>query len=281
MEMSLFENSSVDKIQTSQSNTIECNIDVKSLEQRVRLLIIRDLENIGWNIKYEENKIEVYPPENYDKETIKRAMAVKRTEIINTNRQWINNNIELARRNLASGADVMCSEIDPIIEVCETQKQKDLFRIFRYYWSSPYSDYVGRRIKFLIRDNALPNKPVIGITALGSPIIIMPERDEFIGWDKKTRLKNLNYTMDAYVIGALPPYSYLLGGKLIALLLTSNEVRNFCLEKYKGKVTTDGRTANALVGIFTTSLYGKSSLYNRIKYYDDYIYNHIGYTKGY
>ncbi|HPQ09628.1 MAG TPA: DUF4338 domain-containing protein [Bacteroidia bacterium] len=261
---------------------VEFSLKGKSPKQRVKLLILRDLMNLNWDIKFGKQKIEVFPPKVYDKETIRQAMAFKREEIINANREWIDNHIELARNNLANGYDVMRSEIEPLIEVCETQKQKDLFRIFRYYWSSPYSDYVGRRIKILIRDRALPNKPVIGIAALGSPIIHIPERDDFIGWDKKTRTKNLIYTMDAYVIGALPPYNYLLGGKLISLLLASNEVRKIYQNKYKGKVTIiDKRIANSLVGIFTTSLYGKSSQYNRLKYKDILLYQHIGYTKGY
>lgn len=268
--------------QIFQKEIIEFSLKEKSPKQRVKLLILRDLMNLGWDIKFGKKKIEVFPPEAYDKETIKQAMSIKRVEIINANRRWIDKKIDFARENLASGYDVMHSEIDPIIEVCETQKQKDLFRIFRYYWSSPYSDYVGRRIKILIRDRALPNKPVIGIAALGSPIIHIPERDEFIGWDKNTRTKNLIYTMDAYVIGALPPYNYLLGGKLISLLLASKEVRKIYQEKYKDKVTIiDKRVANSLVGIFTTSLYGKSSQYNRLKYKDNLLYNHIGYTKGY
>ena len=282
MKALLFDTNSAVKKQISKREVVEFSLKGKSPEQRVKLLILRDLMKLGWDIKFGKKKIEVFPPEIYDKETIKQAMSVKREEIINANRQWIDKKIEFARKNLASGYDVMCSEIDPIIEVCETQKQKDLFRIFRYYWSSPYSDYVGRRIKILIRDSALPNKPVIGIAALGSPIIHIPERDEFIGWDKKTRTKNLVYTMDAFVIGAVPPYNYLLGGKLISLLLASNEVRKIYREKYKGKVTIiDKRVANSLVGIFTTSLYGRSSQYNRLKYHDNFLYNHIGHTKGY
>lgn len=261
---------------------VEFSLKGKSPKQRVKLLILRDLMNLDWDIKFGKKKIEVFPPEAYDKETIKQAMSVKRDEIIKANRQWIDKKIEFARKNLANGYDVMCSEIDPIIEVCETQKQMDLFRIFRYYWSSPYSDYVGRRIKVLIRDRGLPNKPVIGIAALGSPIIHIPERDEFIGWDTKTRTKNLIYTMDAFVIGALPPYNHLLGGKLVSLLLASNEVRKIYREKYKGKVTLiDKRTANSLVGIFTTSLYGKSSQYNRLKFQGQLLYEQIGHTKGY
>jgi len=209
-------------------------------------------------------------------------MSIKRDEIIKANKKWIDKNIDIARNNLASGFDVLNSEIDPVIEVCETNKQHALFRIFRYYWSSPYSDYVGRRIKLLVRDNGLPNRPVIGIAALGSPIIHIPERDDFIGWDIKTRTKNLIYTMDAYVIGAVPPYNYLLGGKLISYILASNEVRKIYNEKYKDQVTIiDKRVSNSLVGIFTTSLFGKSSQYNRLKYNDELLYKEIGYTKGY
>lgn len=261
---------------------VQFSLKGKSPQQRVRLLILRDLWNLEWQIKIGKKKIEVAPPESYNKETIKQAMSIKRNEIISANKEWIDKNLELARSNLANGFDALDSPIDPCIEVCKTDAQHALFKIFRYYWSSPYSDYVGRRIKLLIRDKGLPNKPIIGIAALGSPIIHIPERDEFIGWDMKTRTKNLIYTMDAFVIGALPPYNYLLGGKLISYLLASNEVRKIYHEKYKDKLTIiDKRVANSLIGIFTTSLYGKSSQYNRLKYQNKLLYQEIGHTKGY
>src|SRR5579883_1827372 len=267
---------------TKKNEFVVFDLKGKSLKEKVKLLILRDLWSLNWQIEYVKKKIEVAPPDSYDKETIKQAMSIKRGEIINANRKWINKNIELARKNLASGFDAYYSEIDPVIEVCETQKQHDLFRIFRYYWSSPYSDYVGRRIKLIIRDKGLPDKPVIGIAALGSPIIHIPERDKWIGWDKKTRTKNLIYTMDAFVIGALPPYNHLLGGKLVSYLLASNKIRKIYHDKYKNKITLhDKRIANSLVGIFTTSLYGKSAQYNRIKYKDELLYHPIGHTKGY
>lgn len=256
------------------ANVIECN----SLEEKVHALILRDLHRLGWNINYpnaEKNLIEVIPPENYNKQTIQKSMGVKRQEIIQQHQKWINNKIDYARANLANGFDVLSSKIKPVIEVCKTQKQHDLFRILRFYWSSPYSEYVGRRIKLIIRDYGLPNKPVIGIAALGSPIIHIPERDNWIGWDRNIRTQNLNYTMDAYVIGALPPYNYLLGGKLVSYLLTSKEVRDIFEEKYKNT------KYNKLAGIFTTGLYGRSSQYNRVKIRGDLLYNPIGRTKGY
>lgn len=256
-----------------------------AIEEKVINSIRRDLERLNWKFKLPSKKNSyptLVPPDNYDKETIKRSMSFKRDEIIDKHKKWIDDNIEFARKQLAIGTDVLTSVIDPIIEVCETRQQHKLFRLLRYYWSSPYSEYVGRRIKLIIRDRALPNKPVIGIAALGSPIIHIPERDDFIGWDKDTRTKNLIYTLDAYVIGALPPYNYLLGGKLISYILASNEIREIYRKKYQGKVTlTEKRVANKLVGIFTTSLYGNSSQYNRMKYGNELLYIPIGQTKGF
>lgn len=256
-----------------------------SIEEQIINNIRRDLERLNWKVKLPTKKNAfptLVPPTNYNKETIRESMSFKRNEIIQKHRSWIDNNICLARKNLASGNDVIRSQIDPIIEVCQTEKQHRLFRALRYYWSSPYSEYVGRRIKLLIRDKDLPNKPIIGIAALGSPIIHIPERDDFIGWDKDTRTRNLIYTMDAYVIGALPPYNYLLGGKLISYILASNEIREVYREKYKDQITLkEKRKANKLVGLFTTSLYGKSSQYNRLRYNNELLYQPIGKTKGF
>jgi hypothetical protein len=254
----------------------------RSVADKVKLLVLRDLWNVNWDVKIGRKKIVVSPPGEYSKEIVKSAMAMKRLEVLHENKQWIKTHLKIAQQNLASGEEVLESKIVPVIEVCETKKQHDLFRILRYSWSSPYSEYVGRRIKLIIRDGGLPNKPVIGIAGLGSPIIHIPERDAWIGWDKETRTKNLIYTMDAFVIGALPPYNYLLGGKLISYILASKEVRDIYRRKYKGKVTLiEGRTSDKLVGIFTTSLYGKSSQYNRVSYNEDLLYIPIGKTKGY
>lgn len=258
------------------------SILTNSIEEKVKLLIVRDLFRLGWDMNFRTNKLYIKPPDSYDKSIIKTSMQIKRQELINKNSDWINSHIKLARQNLADGNAVWGSKIDPIIEVCNTQKQLDLFRILRFYWSSPYSEYVGRRIKILVRDNALPNKPVIGIAALGSSIVHIPDRDKWIGWDTKTRTQNLVYAMDAYVLGALPPYNELLGGKLISYIITSNEIREIFNKKYQNVVTNiSKRTANQLACIFTTSLYGNSSQYNRVKFKNKLLYIPIGQTKGY
>lgn len=253
-----------------------------SPDEKVKLLIIRDLLRLGWGVSLKSRKVLITPPTSYDKQTIRDSMQIKRQESLAKHSAWVTKHLELAQENLASGTLVWNSAVEPTIEVCESQEQHDIFRIFRFYWSSPYSEYVGRRLKLLIRDNALPGKPLIGLAALGSSIVHIPERDEWIGWDKNTRTRNLVYTMDAYVLGALPPYNYLLGGKLVSYLIASNEVRDIYHRKYKGVVTNiSKRTASSLACIFTTSLYGRSSQYNRMKFNEQVLYIPIGETKGF
>ncbi|MCD6398539.1 MAG: DUF4338 domain-containing protein [Candidatus Aenigmarchaeota archaeon] len=257
-------------------------IETQDSEEKVKLLLVRDLLRLNWNIEKSKDKLVLSPPSYYNKEIIKQSMGISRREILNKNKEWIEKYIDLARRNLAQGKDVLKSKISPRIEICKTQEQHNLFRVFRYYWSSPYSEYVGRRIRFLIRDDGIDNSPIIGIAALGSSIIHIPDRDKWIGWNKETRTNNIIYIIDAYVLGALPPYNYLLGGKLISYILASNEIREIYKEKYKDKTTIiRKRQAEDLVCIFTTSLYGDSSQYNRLKFKNRLLYIPIGYTKGY
>jgi len=255
-----------------------------SLEEKVTLLLTQDLIRIGWRLKTNTNQsFELAAPPIYSKEVVRQAMAYSRNELLEQNWAWIQDHIDLARSNLASGSDVLKSKIIPRIEVCETKEQNDLFRFFRYYWSSPSSDYVGRRMRLLIRDDGLEGSPIIGIAAIGSSIIHISERDAWIGWDIKTRTKNLINIMDAYVVGALPPYNELLGGKLMAYVLASNELRSLYKKKYARKVTIiKKRKGSDLVLLSTTSLYGSnSSQYGRIKFRKSLLYKPIGLTSGY
>jgi len=256
-----------------------------SLSDRVILLLVRDLLRLGWSFSTKGSKsFDLSPPIYYGKEIIKEGMSLSRNEIIERNRGWIDSHIDLGRKNLTTGLDVLMSSIDPTIEVCETQKQNDLFRLYRYYWSSPSSEYVGRRIRIIVRDRGLPQNPVIGIAAIGSSIIHIPDRDKWIGWDIETRTKRLIYVMDAYVVGALPPYNDLLAGKLLAYILASNELRKIYKKKYaRTKTIISGRKRMSdLALIMTTSLYGpNSSQYNRLKYMKSLICKPIGTTSGF
>ena len=79
--------------------------------------------------------------------------------------------------------------------------------------------------------------------------------------------------VDVSICGAVDPYNELLGGKLVALLLASKEVRDHYSERYSGQVSViasqmAGRAVSKpadLRVLTTTSLYGVgSSQYNRL-----------------
>ena len=56
----------------------------------------------------------------------------------------------------------------------------------------------------------------MGIIAIGAPVFNLSARDNLIDWNVKARSERLVNVMDAYVLGAVPPYNTLLGGKLVA-----------------------------------------------------------------
>ena len=80
--------------------------------------------------------------------------------------------------------------IDPYVQVvmpnvtCEHTGLllSEIWRYFRHTWTTTYQSTPGRKIYLLIRDRAAPHHPVIGIGALGSPVVQLSVRDEWIGW---------------------------------------------------------------------------------------------------
>ena len=120
-------------------------------------------------------------------------------------------------------------------------------------------------MRFLVRDRA--NGKLIGIFALGDPVFNLRVRDEWIGWNQAERRERLVNLMDAYVVGAMPPYADLLGGKLVASLIASEEVGRKFQERYGGREgLISGKKKQARLGLVTvTSALGRSSMYNRLK----------------
>jgi len=57
-----------------------------------------------------------------------------------------------------------------------------------------YSDYVGRRIDYFVKLDGV----IIGCIGIASPMLSISARDNFIGWDRKTRLKNLQRVANNY-----------------------------------------------------------------------------------
>ena len=183
--------------------------------------------------------------------------------------------------HIANGDEINPSRIAPkLIEVCPRTKEELLFRYAKLYWSIPVSAGYGRRLRFLVMDNF--NKKLIGLIGLGDPVFSIKARDHWIGWNHDQKKKRLRHVMDAFVLGAVPPYSYLLCGKLVALLATSSEVCIRFHAKYKNSqsVITGREFDGSLAAITTTSALGRSSMYNRLRFQGRDVYMKLGETAG-
>jgi hypothetical protein len=181
---------------------------------------------------------------------------------------------------IINGRDLDVRKIDPVlVEVVDNEKA-DLFNWIKLHWSVPISSGYGRRLRYIVMDRS--NDAVMGIIGLGDPVYAMHDRDSYIGWSNGVKKERLRHLMDAFVLGSVPPYSAVLGGKLVASLISSVDIRKRFYQKYKGSVSRisgmvfDGR----LAGITTSSALGKSSLYDRIRIPNGPEFVHVGWTKG-
>lgn len=180
------------------------------------------------------------------------------------------------------GSKLDPNRIEPrLVLVKADTLEEDLFRLARHTWSIPFSKGYGRRLRFLVVDDY--HEAVIGIIGMQSPPADLACREDLFTFPLKRKLELINQTMDVYSLGAIPPYSFLLGGKLVAGLVSSNEVRIAYWRQYASKRTLleDKRISQPLVAATTTSAFGRSSIYNRLVYNGRKLAEPIGYTKGY
>ncbi len=136
----------------------------------------------------------------------------------------------------ASGAEVQPHRIAPVLkEVLPDTEDELLFRYARLHWSIPVSAGYGRRLRFLVFDES--NGKLIGLFGLGDPVFSLGPRDAWVGWDSQAKRERFRHVMDAFVLGAVAPYARLLCGKLVALLITSDEVRDAFSRRYAGRTS--------------------------------------------
>ena len=90
---------------------------------------------------------------------------------------------DTAARSLRTAIDPYVQVVDPTERCAHTGlRLGDIWRYFRHTWSNQYTSTPGRTMLLLIRDRAAPCHPVVGIAALGSSIVQIKERDDWIGW---------------------------------------------------------------------------------------------------
>jgi hypothetical protein len=91
---------------------------------------------------------------------------------------------------LEERAEALRGVVDPYLQFVDSEtycehtnlRLQAIWRYFRHTWTTQYVSTPGRTMAFIVRDKARENHPVIGIGALGSPVVQIRERDAWIGW---------------------------------------------------------------------------------------------------
>lgn len=215
------------------------------------------------------------------KESVRALHRAHRRDKLVKQKDFIRENLNDLLPYFSSGAEVQVSKIRPRLELIDAGTwQSHLFRLASLSWSVPVSDGFGRRLRYLVWDDS--NGKLMGLIALGDPVFNLKARDELIGWSGKDREKRLVNILDAYVLGAIPPYNFLLGGKVISSLIRTTDIRSDFASKYaetRGVISRKKKKAQ-LVLITTSSSLGRSSVYNRVRLDGVNYLESIGFTSG-
>lgn len=164
---------------------------------------------------------------------------------------WTPADLENERDTIAA-----IERISPKI-IIVTEATHQLWNVYRHFISSAVNNQTpGRFIKFFVVDESQPGNPVLGIGAISGDFPALGHRDDFIGWTKEQKEDGkLNHTAIASTIVSTQPFGFNLnGGKLIAALTTSRQIRDEWQSQYW----------DVLVGLTTTSLFGVPSMYDQI-----------------
>lgn len=253
---------------------VTVNLMGAALKRKVR----RHLSALG----YERGAAGELVPPALDKATYRVAHRTQRDDRRRKHAALIERGREQLLRHFASGCDITVPRIAPYLErVRQMTWQSELFRFASLLWKVPVSEGFGRRLRFLVWDRH--NEKLIGLLALGDPVFNLRVRDELIGWSAKERALSLANVLDAYVVGAVPPYNQILAGKLVACLLKTREVVDAFRDTYGDTVgVISGKNKRArLAMITTTSALGRSSVYNRLKLNGVPYLESIGFTTGF
>jgi len=248
-----------------------------TLESRIKRGLRAHLREIGF-VRTKDGLLSL--PSD-DKESIRAFHRKQRSERLRAESSFIQDKFPRCLSYFASGSDVHPKEITPRLERIHSKTLgSDLFRLASLTWSIPVSLGYGRRLRFLVWDDS--NNKLMGLIALGDPVFNLRARDDMIGWDSKQHKERLVHVMDAYVLGAIPPYNMILTGKLLACLVRTREMYDIFSTQYSGtQGVISGKKKNAsLVMVTTSSALGRSAIYNRLKLDGVQYFESIGYTSG-
>lgn len=246
-------------------------------EATLRRKVRRQLQSLGFH-KSNDGTLEIGGD---DKEAVRSLHGPQRSDRLSASSNFLSRRAPKLIDYFASGFEVIPPAIQPELERVKAGTwQSDLFRLASLTWSVPVSNGFGRRLRYIVWDAHI--EKIMGIIAVGDPVFNLSVRDTHIGWDVNDRRERLVNVMDAYVLGAMPPYNKLLAGKMMACLVRSRQI-------YRDFTRTYGNTTGIISGkakkprlltVTTSSSMGRSSVYNRLKLGGVPYFEPLGYTRG-
>lgn len=245
-------------------------------EAKLRKNIIESLKGQGFKINPHAR------PARNSKASYKKLQQQSKGEQIALHHAFLKSKTKKIQEYLLDQGEFDPSKIElELREVEEDSLEETIFKWWNLvWWSVPYQRAYGRQMRFVLWDKG--NNAPFGLIGLQSPILKMAIRDNHLEIPKKELDLWVNKSMQAQRLGALPPYNSLIGGKMVAMAMTSNELRKRYREKYKNQRTEMKHRfiEPDLLFITTTSAFGRSSIYNRLKYKHTLVAESLGFTKG-
>jgi hypothetical protein len=189
-------------IRQMQSNSV---IHVDPVEDHLKRKLRQHFRDLGFS-KAEDGSL-VLP--GSEKEHVRRLHAAQRNDRVSGNLRFITENGDKLLSHFADGRKIDPSKIKlRLIRVQQRGVPAEIFRLASLTWSVPVSLGFGRRMRYLVWDDH--HDKLVGIFALGDPVFNLSVRDKLIGWSATDRKERLVSILDAYVLGAVPPYNMLL-----------------------------------------------------------------------
>lgn len=194
---------------------------------RAALLVLSDLIGQGWRCRVRSGCVQVAKPviaanASEERDRVRSQLHVERDRQLATpavrefvremetrrlyNGRWVSvfslmrDGADLAAQlRAASGPSALADVIRPYLQIADPERQcehtglglYDIWRYFRHTWTTPYRSVPGRSLAFLVRDQAAPSHPVVGIGALVSAAVQITVRDEWIGWEPEMYVDDL------------------------------------------------------------------------------------------
>lgn len=226
------------------------DVDMHVIKERLERIIVD-----GLNLAIELNE--------QDAHEIRETLHTRRDEAINNNMSILVRG-EKSFMYMLRNSPIDWYNIKPVLTRVITDTELYMWQYARNVVSSmPANNMVGRQLRFYVVDEY--SGRWLGITCLSSAMNVIAPRRAHVEWDVETKFKRLQYVGNISVCVPIQPFGSLIGGKLMMAMYATNEMRAAWERMY----------GDTMLAVETTSLYGKSSQYNRVKEF-----KYLGLTGG-